>query len=236
MKLGILNAIHPDASKVNWGGTPVDAYIRFLESAHPNFTYTGYNVAQGIFPAAPEENDAYIITGSPNGAYDPDPWIARLGQFIREGYADGRKFVGICFGHQMIAQALGGRVQKWPGGWGFGLRTFNINQPKLWMNGRPDHVSLYFAHQDQITKLPSGAELLASDPFCAIDMYTIGSQILGIQGHPEFTTAIMADLFTLIKDKMESTTYNTAVQSVRNGRPDNELMAEWIVNFLEIRD
>ena len=233
MKLGILNAIHPDSSKVNWGGSPVDAYIRFLETAHPDFTYTGYNVAQGIFPAAPEENDAYIITGSPNGAYDPDPWIARLGQFIRDGYAGGQKFVGICFGHQMIAQALGGRVQKWPNGWGFGRRTFTINQSKSWMNGRPDHLSLYFAHQDQVTKLPPGAELLASDPFCAIDMYSIDGRILGIQGHPEFTTAIMEDLFTLLKDKIEPAVWDTAVQSTRHGRPDNELVAQWIVNFLQ---
>lgn len=235
MKLGILNAIHPDASKVNWNGTPVEAYIRFLETVHPSFTYTGYNVAQDEFPQTPVENDAYIITGSPNGAYDPDPWIARLGQFIRDGYADGRKFVGICFGHQMIAQALGGQVEKWPGGWGFGLRTFDIKQPKPWMNGRPDHLSLYFAHQDQVTKLPPGAELLASDPFCQVDMYTLDGRVLGIQGHPEFTPAIMEDLFTLVKGRLAPDTYQTAAHSVQNGRPDNGLMAQWIVNFLNNR-
>jgi GMP synthase-like glutamine amidotransferase len=170
MKIGILNAINPDESKVNWGGSPVDAYIRFLQSVNAPFEFVGYEVALGQFPASPYECDAYVITGSPRGAYDSDPWIADLAQFIREGTQAGRKFAGICFGHQILAQALGGRVEKSEKGWGLGLKSFEITETKPWMNGHSlqGAPALYFAHQDQVQELPPGAELLGGNEFCPI--------------------------------------------------------------------
>ena len=233
MKLGILNAIPPAAGVVNWNGTPVDAYIRFFERVRPSFEYAAYALTEGHFPDSPGECDAYVITGSPRGAYDDDEWIAALIQFIGEAYRQGRKLVGICFGHQVLAQALGGHVEKSEKGWGFGLKRFHIFKRKAWMDDGPDHCDLYFAHQDQVLRPPPEAELLGGNDFCPIALYTLNDRVLGIQGHPEFTASIMQDLLPLMKEGMEAEGYETAVRSLQNGTaPEGQRVAQWIVNFL----
>jgi GMP synthase-like glutamine amidotransferase len=233
MKLAILNAINPEKSRVNWNGTPVDAYIRFLNRVPHTFTITGYNVALGEFPATPEAYDAYVITGSPSGAYESDPWIGELSDFIRASYQLGKKLVGICFGHQILAHSLGGHVEKSKKGWGLGLKPFAVNATKPWMSTPTAQCSLYFAHQDQVINLPPEAEHLGGNDFCPNAMYAIGDQVLGVQGHPEFTQSIMQDIFTRQRDLQETEMFKTAVSSLENGRPDNQLFAQWIVNFLK---
>ena len=160
MKIGILNAIHPETSKVNWQGTPVDAYIRFFESVSVPFDYAGFNVAQSEFPDTVDACDAYVITGSPQGVYDADPWIADLMQFVRDSYAAGKKLIGICFGHQVLAHALGGHSEKSDKGRGLGLKQFAVTTPKPWMTGQPGQYALYFAHQDQVMQLRNVSRVL----------------------------------------------------------------------------
>ncbi|WP_420631881.1 glutamine amidotransferase-related protein [Candidatus Leptofilum sp.] len=233
MKVAILNAIDPAKSQVNWGGSPIDAYIRFLQNAPDDFAFTGYTVALNQFPADPDLYDGYVITGSPSGAYETDPWILTLMTFIRQCYHLGKKLVGICFGHQIIAQALGGHVEKSAKGWGLGLKPFAVNSSKPWMTEPSPHCSLYFVHQDQVIDLPPGAEQLAGNDFCPNVMYAIGEQVLGVQGHPEFTPEIMEGILASRNEMENSEVYETAVASVANGRPDNQLFAQWIVNFLQ---
>ncbi|MCA9919622.1 MAG: hypothetical protein KC445_16805 [Anaerolineales bacterium] len=233
MKVAILNAIDPAKSQVNWGGSPIDAYIRFLNMAPHNLEISGYTVALGEFPTDANFYDAYVITGSPSGAYETDPWILDLMAFIRQAYGLGKKLVGICFGHQVIAQALGGHVEKSAKGWGLGLKPFAVHSSKPWMSDSSASCSLYFVHQDQVIDLPPQAEHLAGNDFCPNVMYTIGEQVLGVQGHPEFSQSIMQDIFKRHEDWRGSVLYETAVSSVANGRPDNELFAHWIVNFLQ---
>jgi len=232
MKLGILNAINPVQSKVNWGGSPVDAYVRFFQSTGAVFEAVGYEATQGLLPPSPGECDAYVITGSPKGAYDTDLWIADLTRFIRDGVQAGKKFVGICFGHQILAHALGGHVEKSEKGWGLGLKTYEVTQSKPWMNGRPRQMTLYFAHQDQVKRLPADAELLAGNQFCPIGMFTIRDQIFGIQGHPEFSQSIMRDIVTGHKNNGHEAVAKAAEASLDNGTPDGQIVAQWIANFL----
>lgn len=233
MKLGILNAIPPAESRVNWKGSPVDAYIRFVESAAPGFDYEGYGVAQGELPDSPEACDAYLITGSPKGVYDSDGWIAALSEFIRESYRAGTQLVGICFGHQILAHALGGRAEKSEKGWGIGLKSIAIEKSRDWMVGAPDRCSLYFVHQDQVIDLPPGAELLGGSPFCPNAFYTIADRVLSIQGHPELTAEIMRDVLANLKHTVQPEMLSAAAESIESGTPDNQLVAQWIVNFLK---
>lgn len=232
IRVGILNAIHPQKSVINWGGSPTDAYIRFLQKAGVPLIFTGYEVARGEFPASPNECDAYVITGSSNGVYDLDVWIPELMQFIRDSYAAGKKLVGICFGHQILAHALGGHAEKSDKGWGLGLKTFSISQKKPWMTSVLEQCSLYFAHQDQVTALPPQAELLGGNAFCPNAFFVIGDQVLGIQGHPEFTRPMMEDLLTPMEKELGPLVHETAVSSLTHGRPDNEQVGQWLVNFL----
>jgi GMP synthase-like glutamine amidotransferase len=232
MKLGILNAIHPDESQVNWGGSPVDAYIRYFENAGADFEYTGYQVAQGQLPESPDACDAYVVTGSPKGVYDDDPWIAELSQFLRDCYAAGKKLIGICFGHQILAEALGGHSQKSEKGWGLGQSTFQVNGEKPWMDRGDGSLNLYFAHQDQVTTLPPGAELLGGNDFCPIGFYAIGDQVMAIQGHPEFTPAIMEDILQRKEGQVDDRVYHSAARSLDEGANDGQQVGRWMVNFL----
>lgn len=234
MKIGILNAFPPDWNSVNLGGSPVELYIRFLEQVQPPFTYQGFDVATGEFPASPEVCDAYLITGSPRGVYDPDPWIAHLGEFLRAAYREGRKLVGICFGHQILAHALGGHAAKSGKGWGLGLKTFDVYAAPAWMTPPAARCALNFVHQDQVMRLPPEAELLGGNDFCPHLFFVIGDQVLGIQGHPEFDADFMR---SLIRARRASGIFPPdlaaeAEASLQSGLPDNRLLAQWIVNFL----
>ena len=233
MKIGLVDVLTSlDLDDVSWHSSPAGTYIAFLESAGVPFTYTVYDPRGGQLPALLDECDAYLITGSLNGAYDEEPWIADLIAFIRRGHDAGKKMVGICFGHQILAHALGGLSEKSEKGWGLGLNSFDITGEKPWMNGCPDRCSLYFSHQDQVVQLPAGAERLGGSEFCENAFFVIGDQVLGIQGHPEFTYEIMHDLLNKPKETASSELLQSARQSLQNGRPDNELFAQWIVNFL----
>ena len=234
IQVGILNAIHPQNSVINWGGSPTDAYIRFFQNAGGPLVFTGYEVAQGQLPASLDECDAYVITGSSNGVYDLDAWIPDLIQFIRDSYQAGKKLVGICFGHQILAHALGGHAEKSVKGWGLGLKSFSISQPKPWMTDVPEECMLHFAHQDQVVTLPPQAELLGGNAFCPNAFFVIADQVLGIQGHPEFSRSMMDDLLAPMRKELEPEVHETAVASLSQGTPDNELVGQWLVNFLTI--
>jgi len=231
MKMGILDAFPPESSTVNWNDTPVDTYIRFLESVKTPFEYQGFLVAQGQFPESASVCDAYLITGSPKGAYESDPWIGDLERFIQDCYQAGKKLVGICFGHQILAKALGGRAEKSNKGWGLGLNTFELCAHKPWMTEIPDQCALYFVHQDQVVDLPQKAELLGGNDFCPNLFYTIDNQALGIQGHPEFGTEMMREIVNGREETVGTQVYQSAMNSLNNGTPDNQLFARWIVNF-----
>lgn len=232
MKIGILSAINPHESKVKWPGPPEESYIRFLQSGGGQFDTVAYHVALDDFPASPGVCDAYVITGSPRGAYDADPWIAELGTFIRRSVELGQKFVGICFGHQILAQALGGGVCKSEKGWGLGLQTYKVERRASWMEGDSPELSLYFAHQDQVEELPPGAQSLGGNEFCPNGMFGLGDQIFGIQGHPEFSRSIMESVIDNRSERGDRELIQRASHSLENGEPDNLLVARWMVNFL----
>jgi GMP synthase-like glutamine amidotransferase len=226
MKLGILNAFPPDENIIDWHGTPVDAYIRFLELVQPPFEYVGYDVAGGQFPDSLDACDAYLVTGSPKGVYDADEWIAELAAFIRDAYQAGKKLVGICFGHQILAHALGGHSDRSEKGWGLGIKTFDISEQKSWMTPGLAQCSLHFAHQDQVVRLPPGAELLGGNAFCPNLFFTIDDRVLGLQAHPEFSIVMMQDVLASRKNILGKHVYQAAVRSMDNGAPDNQLMAQ----------
>ncbi len=233
MNLGIISAIKAQESRIDWGGSPIEAYARFLKSAGASFEYTGYEAAHGQLPTTADAHDAYIITGSPSGAYDNDAWIAELKQFIRVGYEEKRKFVGICFGHQILAHSLGGHVEKSEKGWGLGLRTHTLQKVKPWMVGAPGQVTLYFAHQDQVKHLPANAESLGGNAFCPVGMYTIADQVLGIQGHPEFTESHMRDVLKQRRLQGFVRDAEIAEATLQKGTPDGQIVGRWIVNFFD---
>ena len=175
MKIGILQTGHAPENMLEEMGDYPSFFERLLVGQ--DFTYETYAVCDGIFPEGARACDGWLITGSKAGAYEDHAWIPPLEDLIREIYARGIPLVGICFGHQIIAQALGGRVEKFAGGWSVGATRYTGPEGEKVLNAW---------HQDQVTILPPGARVLASSPFCEYAALAYGQHVYTLQPHPEY--------------------------------------------------
>lgn len=183
MKIGILQTGHAPDEVLGTIGD-YDAMFRKLLDGH-GFDFVTFNVVDMEFPSGPEVCDGWLITGSKHGAYEDHSWIPPLEDLIRAIHASARPMVGICFGHQIIAQALGGKVVKYAGGWSVGRRDYSY---------RGETIQLNAWHQDQVVDLPPGAEVIGSNDFCANAALVYGDSTWTIQPHPEFDAPMVAAL------------------------------------------
>ena len=175
MRIGILQTgLAPEALAPAMGDYP-DMFARLLDGH--GFTFRTFQVVNGQFPADVRDCDGWLITGSKHGAYEDHPWIPPLEDFIRAAYAARVPMVGICFGHQIIAQAMGGKVEKFAGGWSVGPTEYQFEG---------ETVTLNAWHQDQVVQRPEGAKVIASNDFCENAALLYDDRALTIQAHPEF--------------------------------------------------
>ncbi|MBQ0805822.1 MAG: type 1 glutamine amidotransferase [Sulfitobacter sp.] len=175
MKIGILQTGHSPDNMKDQLGDYGEMFTKLL-GGH-DFDFQIWSVVDGEFPDSAVDADGWLITGSKFGAYEDHDWIPPLEQLILAIRDTGRPLVGICFGHQIIAQALGGKVEKFAGGWSVGRTEYTVN-------GQP--MALNAWHQDQVTVLPQGAQVVGSSEFCANAALLYDDQIWTIQPHPEF--------------------------------------------------
>ena len=188
MHIGILQADRVDsAQRARFGDYPAMFAATLRGGMEREATFEFFDVRRERYPRRIEDCGGYLITGSRASVYDDDAWIARLIGFVRKLHGTGTKTVGICFGHQLIAQALGGTVGRASGGWGVGVHAWTVLRHESWMHPPIPEIRLLASHQDQVETLPSGARLLASSTFCPHAAFAVGNHILALQGHPEFT-------------------------------------------------
>lgn len=177
MKIGILQTGHVPNELVDEHGPYLDMFSKLLDGH--GFSFTNYAVVDNQFPSSVNEMDGWLITGSRHGAYEDLEWIPTLEVFIREAYEANIPTIGICFGHQIMAQALGGKVEKYSGGWNVGHTDYDLEGE--------DGKSLLAMHQDQVTEIPEEATVIASNEFCAYAGLAYKKNALSFQPHPEFT-------------------------------------------------
>lgn len=205
-------------------------FVRLFERACDDFSYVVTNVLDGELPAEDEESDIYLITGSNNGVYEDIPWIKALLKWIMEN-AMRRKMVGICFGHQAVAQALGGKVEKAPVGWGTGVRESRLEGEEALRWFPSGVMRLMYNHHDQVMVLPAGAKVFASSTFCPIEGFTIGDNIITFQGHPEYVPEYAVHLIMDFADDEPLEVRQKALRSIGNMQHDGATVARWIVDF-----
>lgn len=185
MKIGILQTGHaPEEIQASLGD--YEHMFHRLLGGH-GFEFQTWNVVDNDLPEGPEAADGWLITGSKHGVYEDHPWLPPLEALIRAIRDNGKPLVGICFGHQVIAQALGGTVVKHPGGWIVGRQDYDFDGQTLSLNAW---------HQDQVIVLPPGARVLGTNPTCAYAALAYGDRILTYQAHPEFTAEAIDGLIT----------------------------------------
>jgi GMP synthase-like glutamine amidotransferase len=206
-------------------------FIALLGRIDPDIEFVVYDVEEGEYPADIDEVDAYLITGSKSSVYDDKPWIRELEDFVRALHARRKKLVGICFGHQLVAQALGGRTEKSDKGWGQGVHTHTFTGSPAWHDGGSLAFNVLVSHQDQVVQNAEGAEVLASSDFCENAVCQIGDHILTFQGHPEFVPGYSNEIMQYRREMIGDATYESGMASLETPA-EGERIGRWILSFL----
>lgn len=171
----------PDIPSYEW------MFEKVLQKAGYQGDFHVLQTWQGQLPESLNCSDLFLISGSNESAFGNTPWVVRLRKWIIDAYAAGCHLAGICFGHQIIAEALGGHVARSPKGWGIGLRQSDVVDPLLAEMAGTAGFTLVCDHHDQVMGLPVEATTTMTSEFCPVDGFRIGRQVLTLQGHPEFT-------------------------------------------------
>jgi GMP synthase-like glutamine amidotransferase len=236
MRIGILETgeVHEDL-KGRHGDYP-EMFERLLGAIDPELEFLTVRVVAGEMPASPIEADAWLVTGSRHGVYDDLPWIGPLKDFLRACIAARVPVVGICFGHQILAEALGGRAVKSDQGWALGVQDYEVVARPGWMTHVPDRFAVRALHQDQVVALPPTATVLARSPQCPFAAIAYGDpeapDAVSLQPHPEFDAGFIDALLELRGGTAFPQADADAARATL-GRPvDNEAWARLIVDYL----
>ena len=229
MKLAILETGRPPADIVDrFGDYPSMFRTLFGETTHD---YATFDVAAGRYPGIVEDHQAYIVTGSSAGVYEPHAWIDPLKGFLRA--AKGRTaLVGVCFGHQIMAEAFGGKVIKSPKGWGVGLHRYEVATRHAWMDSATT-IGVPASHQDQVVELPPGAQVVAANDFTPFGMLAYEDQAaISIQLHPEFTPDYAKALIETRRGTRYTDAQAEAALASYGQVDDRSRVGGWIAEFL----
>jgi len=239
MHIGILKT---DAVRPEWVsefGEYPDMFERLVLAADPSATFSVWDVEEGVYPSDSDVDtvDGFIITGSKSSAYADKEWIRNLERLVQELHAKRKKMVGICFGHQVIARALGGTVAKSDKGWGVGVNVYNVSELPVQgddeiRGGGSGFLKLVASHQDQVTVLPPGARTVVSNDHCENAGFVIGEHVLTLQGHPEFSAEYSEAIMAFRHDMIGAERVSQGRASLVTHQHEGPRVARWMVDFL----
>lgn len=228
MTIGLFECDHVPQRFLHIGGDYRDMFSALL----PEFEFRYYDVCSGQFPESLDECDGYMCTGSRNSVYENIDWIKQLKQLVKQLYENQKPYVGVCFGHQMLGEALGGKVMKSPSGWNVGVHRFEMLTEEDWMVPFQEEINLLMMCQDQVVEMPENSKVLAKTIHCPVGMFKVGETMLGIQAHPEFPKKYEE---ALLKERVEIIgveKVNSAMESLKIPT-DVKLLAGWIKRVFE---
>lgn len=228
IRIGILQAGTPPPPLLTRFG-PYPGMIESLLGG--GYAYRTFDASRGDLPRRSGDCDAYVVTGSSADAFADAAWIVRLKAFLKT--AAGRApLVGICFGHQLMAEAFGGRAARAQQGWGIGLHSYIVRQHQPWMSAE-QAFSLPASHRDQVTVMPPRATLIASSFFCPVAALSYDEfPALSFQAHPEFDAAF-AHALLAEKQRFDHPAGAVAIAKDTLDYPaDQQVIANWVRAFL----
>ncbi|HYD10527.1 MAG TPA: hypothetical protein VEA78_10520, partial [Acidimicrobiales bacterium] len=225
VRLGLLECDHVDDRFRGIGGDYRDMFAALL----PWADLVPYDVIDDQHPTTADECDGWVVTGSRYSVYDRMPWLDRLHGFVRDIRASERPYLGICFGHQLLAHATGGRTAKADVGWGVGAHVATFADDT---DLPVDSARLLYLHQDQVVETPDNSVVLATTDHCPVAAIQVDDRMLGIQAHPEFSADYLAALLRARVDWIGADDVDAALRSLDAPR-DEAAIAAWVHRFLD---
>ena len=233
IRLGILQVNH-DKSESIGDHFPDDAH-RFrdlFDALEQRFSYRVYMTIGDEVPESLDEQDAFLITGSPLSVLDEHSFLPPLYDFIRACDAARKPLIGTCFGHQAIAVALGGKVERAAAGWNVGIETTHFLEDAAFMTDAQRDLGFYVFHEDHVSVLPPQARLIGRGDFCPTAAFAVGDHIMTTQAHPEFTDRFMRAVVDDCLGLLGEDGHAAATESLDRGRNDGPLYARWMTRFI----
>lgn len=207
-------------------------FAELIAQVRPDWDVTAYWVCKEQFPSDITAYDGVMITGSPSSVNENAPWMVRLERMVHDIMAHNIPLFGACFGHQIIAKALGCKIKPSPQGWSHGLIDITRTDRVDW-SGPSDQIALYGSHIEQVATLPNGARRLFESTGCPIAGFVIDTSVFTIQHHPEMTEDFISDLITELADYVGETVTTQAQASLQSGVANRAEFAEEIASFFE---
>lgn len=229
MKVGLLECDHVADDLRHIAGDYRQMFTNLFQQHAPQIELKYFDVCNGDFPASLDDCQAYLCTGSRFSVYDDEGWIHELKDFVRRLRGADKPYIGICFGHQMLAEALDGKVEKAPQGWGIGVHRLNLVRMESWMQPEQASCGIQYTHRDQVRQLPENSVVLGESDHCPVAMFRVGEKMLGIQGHPEFPAEYAEALVRKRTELIGAEVVNAAKFTAPT---DEAIITNWLTKFL----
>lgn len=232
LTIGILECGENRAEWLAEHGHLADWFKPFLSNAASvPLQYRTFKVHADQLPECVDDADAWLITGSPASVYEHPSWQAALTDFLLEAAVE-KPIIGICYGHQLMHQIMGGSVEEVEQ-WGIGVHEYDVVHTPTWVaeNDKLSSLRILASHQDQVTSAAPNTKILASSKFCPIAVSLIGNKVLTMQAHPELTPELARVVYAFRREIQGDELTDRAIDSTSN-EIDADVFGRWIVRFV----
>lgn len=232
LRIAVLDNNPMSSSFVDAWPNDGDKVVAGLAPLRPEWQFRVWAAKSGELPPDDAPLDGVVLTGSVASANDALPWVDALAERVRRWHAERVPMAGLCFGHQLIARALGGRVGPSPGGWRLGVATTQYAQAMPWMQPPREALTLFAAHGEQVLEPPPGATVLGGDDFAPVGACAIGEHVFTTQYHPELPREFLQGVLREHADEYTPDAFARAREGLAQPVDATHYM-QWLAQFLE---